>query len=269
MSYMPMFESWRIRHEGMAFDVMLDLGYGEDYPIRGKEWFFGVRIPLADRREDGLAHDTEAQRLDVVENRIRSFVKDRGGQYVGRRTGGNNRDLLFYLEARPRGLEDRIRASVGLEILFISRDDTAWQGYEQLLPSARDWRQIEDSKRIIELGLDETDPEEVFEILHRVETPLAKGAAALEGLFKKLELEEVTTTGEAPSFIVEGVQVGPLDPETIARVSFVLANKAPKARGEYLSWTAEPIKGPLTQAPENDDDLMSLLADLARKDAEI
>jgi hypothetical protein len=204
--------------------------------------------------------------LDVVENRIRAFARDRGGQYVGRRTGGNNRDLLFYMEERPKGLQDRIRASVGLETLFISRDDGSWQGYEQLLPSARDWRQIEESKRIVELGLDEVDPKDIYEVCHRVETPLAKGAKALEGLFKKLELEEVTTTGEAPSLIVEGLQVCPLDPEVISRVSFVLAGKAPKARGTYLSWSAEPIKGPLTAVPENDDDLMSLLADLARKD---
>lgn len=267
MDHMPMFESWRVRVEGMAFDIMLDLGHGEDYPVPDMSWFFGVRIPLVDRREDGLAHDTEAIRLDMVENRVRAFVRYREGHYVGRRTGANNRDLLFYMPERAGGLEDRIRASVGLEILFISRDDRNWQGYEQLLPNARDWRQIEDSKRLAELGLDECPPDEVYEIVHEVQSSLLKGAEALARLFEKLELDEVTISGDAPEIRVQGVQVATLDPELISRVSYVLASKAPKARGQYLGWTADPIKGPLTQTPDNDDDLMSLLTNLARQDS--
>jgi hypothetical protein len=266
MDHMPMFESWRVRVEGMAFEIMLDLGHGDEYPVPAMPWFFGVRLPLVDRREDGLAHDTEAIRLDMVENRIRGFVRDREGHYVGRRTGANNRDLLFYMSERARGLEDKIRASVGLELLFISRDDRKWQGYEQLLPNARDWRQIEDSKRLIELGLDECDPEDVYEIVHEVQTSVAKGANALAGLFEKLELDEITINGRAPEIKVEGIQIATLDPEQISRVSYILASKAPKARGEYLGWTAHPIKGPLKETPDNDDDLMSLLTDLARQD---
>jgi hypothetical protein len=264
MTYMPMFECWRVRMEAMAFDVMLDLGHGEDYPVANRHWFFGVRVPLADRREDGLAHDAEAVRLDMVENRIRALVRDREGLYVGRRTGANNRDLLFYMEERPRGLDDRIRASVGMEILFINRDDRDWQGYEQLLPSPRDWRQIEDSKRIAELGLDEASPEEVYEVVHEVVTSINKGAQALAGLFTKLELEEVHTEGDVPMISVKGSQFVTLEPELIARVSYVLANKSAKARGEYLGWTATPIKGAVTESPESDDDLLSLLAGLAR-----
>ena len=86
------------------------------------------------------------------------------------------------MKAKPRGLEDRIRVSVGTEILFISRDDRKWQAYGSMLPGASEWRQIEDRKldeAVLDLGAME---EALHEVVHRVQTPLPKGADALERL---------------------------------------------------------------------------------------
>lgn len=241
MPYSPMFERWRVDLDGHRYDILLDLGRGESYPLRSHPWFFGVRIPMADRKEDGTPPHTELIRLNAVENRIREFARARDGMYVGRRTGDGNRDLMFYFEVRPRGLEDRIRASVGLEILFISRADPRWQGYEQLLPSERDWRQIEDLKIVDALINADANPELAHRIEHVVETSSAKGAEALAKLFTKLELDDVTIDSEGPAITVSGIQIARLeDIEAITRVSFILENKAPKARGDYKGWTSNP-----------------------------
>ncbi len=241
MAYAPMYETWRIRAEdGYLYDIVLDLGRGEDYPLKTHPWFFAVRIPMADRKDSGLPTEGEAVRLDTVENRIREVLRGREAIYVGRRTGNSNRDLIFYLPERPRGVEDRLRASVGMETLFISRPDPKWEAYEQLLPGPREWRQIEDIKGVNALLNADADPERVHRVEHRVETTSAKGAEALAKLFEKLELKDVAVDKEPTGHVISGVQETPLLIDSIHRVSWILDSKAGKARGTYLGWTADP-----------------------------
>jgi hypothetical protein len=263
MAYTPMFESWRVRMNGRIFNLTLDLGRGEDYPLADKRWFFGVRVPMADKQENGLPGPDEARRLDVVENRIRAIVKERDGLYVGRRTGAFNRDLLFYTAARARECEDRIRGSVGLEILFISRSDPKWEGFEQLLPSAKDWQQIEEQKRIDELANQGVDIDCPHRVTYSIAVPIQQGAEALVRMMPKLDLADVEITGEEPNLIVTGCHIVPMDAEMIADVTWVLVNKSPKARGEYIGWEAESVTTELVESPETEEDLLSLLSDLA------
>lgn len=264
MSYTPLYEMWRSTVDDVPFDVVLDLGHFEDYPRRDLPWFFGVRIPMADKLESGLPPDTEATRLDVVENRIRDSLRQREAMYVGRRTGGANRDLMFYLDSRPRGIQDRIRASIGMEMLFISRADPEWQGYEQLLPSPQELRQIEDRRVVDELLDQGATAAAIHELYHRVQTSSPKGAEALRKLFMKLELLDVTIQGERPEIIVVGRQETALDVEAINRVAYILEDKAPKARGEYLGWRADPVQlaqpeGVIDEGDDGDDDDLDFL----------
>lgn len=240
MAYTPMFEMWRTTQGEMIFEILLDLGHGEDFPLRGHPWYFATRMPMTNRNAEGLPSDEEEERLNTVENRIREVAKSREGLYVGRRQGQGNRDLLFYFPRRPQGLEDRIRASMGTEILFISRDDSKWQAYEQLLPGPREWRRIEDGRIIARLLEENADVKVEHDVVHRVSTTIQKGAEALVGLFEKLELRDIATTGTKPNLIVSGVQKTALDPENLLKVSFVLESKADKAKGKYLGWTAVP-----------------------------
>lgn len=240
MAYTPMFELWRTTQGEMVFEILLDLGHGEDFPLRTHPWYFAARMPMTNRNADGLPTEEEEERLNTVENRLREVAKSREGLYVGRRQGQGNRDLLFYFPRRPNGLEDRVRASMGTEILFISRDDSKWQAYEQLLPGPRDWRRIEDQRIIAKLIEENADPKVEHEVVHRVTTTLTKGAEALVGLFEKLELQNIQTTGTRPNLIVSGVQKTALEPENLLKVSFVLESKAEKAKGKYLGWTAVP-----------------------------
>ena len=262
MAYAPMFEMWRTVQGGVPYDVVLDLGRGEDYPLVSHPWFFGVRIPMADREEDGAPPPTESARLDVVENRIREQVRNRDGMYVGRRTGGGNRDLAFYLPRKPLGIEERIRSSIGTELLFISRSDRKWEGYEQLLPTPRELRQIEDARALAELIFAGNDPEAPHTVGHRVSTSSKKGAMALAKLFAKLELNDVRVSGGRPEYMVFGSQLTLLDLEPIHRVSWILESKAPKARGVYLGWQAEPAAH-VELEPDEDAALGALLHALA------
>lgn len=240
MAYTPMYEMWRTTVGELIFEVLLDLGHGEDFPLKTHPWFFGVRIPMTNRNADGLPSEEEESRLNTVENRVREVGKQREGLYVGRRQGQGNRDLLLYFPRRPSGLEDRIRASMGTELMFISRDDARWQGYEQLLPGPREWRRIEDGRIIARLVEENADPSIEHEVVHRVATPIQKGAEALLGLFEKLELENAQITGQKPEFIVSGVQRTTLDPEALLKVTFILDSKSDKAKGKYMGWTAVP-----------------------------
>jgi len=236
-----MFERWQAEEDEFRFWILLDLGRLEEYPLDSHSWFFGVRIPMAEKSEDGLPSDLEERRLNAVENRIREKVRERDGIYVGRRTGGGNRDLLFYCEVKPRGLEERIRASIGMEILFISRPDPDWMGYEALLPSPRQYRQIEDWKTVDALLNAGAHPNATHQIEHRVSTSSPKGAQALAKLMEKLELDAIEVTGSKPDLVVTGLQMAALvDIEPINRVSYILENKSPKARGEYEGWSANP-----------------------------
>jgi hypothetical protein len=241
MAYAPMYEIWRTTVGEVVFEVALDLGHGEDYPLRTHPWFFGIRIPMTNKNADGLPSEEEAERLDAVENRIREVAKQREGIYVGRRQGQGNRDLLFYFPRRPTGLDERIRASMGTEILFISRDDSAWKGYEQLLPGPREWRRIEDGRIIAKLLEQNADAKAEHLVMHRVSTTIQKGAEALAELMKKLELSDIQVVGKKPDLIVVGVQKTSLDPENLLKVSFVLESKSDKAKGRYLGWIAEPV----------------------------
>lgn len=240
MAYTPMYEMWRVMVGEAPFEVLLDLGHGEDFPLRSHPWFFGIRIPMTNKNADGLPSEEEEERLNAVENRIREVTKQRDGIYVGRRQGQGNRDLLLYFPRRPTGLDDRIRASMGTELLFISRDDAGWKGYEQLLPGPREWRRIEDGRIIAKLLEQNSDPKAEHKVMHRVGTTITKGAEALVELMKKLELLDIETIGKKPDLIVVGTQRTTLDPENILKVSFVLESKADKAKGKYLGWVAEP-----------------------------
>lgn len=241
MAYAPMYEIWRTTVGETVFEVALDLGHGEDFPLRTHPWFFGVRIPMTNKNADGLPSEEEAERLDAVENRIREVAKQREGIYVGRRQGLGNRDLLLYFPKRPTGLDDRIRASMGTELLFISRDDAGWKGYEQLLPGPREWRRIEDGRIIAKLLEQNADAKAEHAVMHRVSTSIQKGAEALMELMKKLELDDIQTVGKKPDLVVCGVQKTALDPENLLKVTFILESKAEKARGKYLGWLAEPV----------------------------
>ncbi len=240
MAYTPMFEMWRTTQGEMIFEILLDLGHGEDFPLRTHPWYFATRMLMTNRNADGLPSEEEEERLNTVENRIREVAKSREGLYVGRRQGQGNRDLLFYFPRRPTGLEDRIRASMGTELLFISRDDAAWKGYEQLLPGPREWRRIEDGRLIAKLLEQNSDPKVEHNVVHRVATTIQKGAEALVGLFEKLELKDIAITGTKPNLVVTGVQKTALDAENLLKVTFVLESKADKAKGKYLGWIAEP-----------------------------
>ncbi|MBL8783764.1 MAG: DUF695 domain-containing protein [Deltaproteobacteria bacterium] len=241
MAYATMYELWRTTVGEAIFEVLLDLGHGEDFPLRTHPWFFGIRIPMTNKNADGLPSEEEEDRLNAVENRIREVAKSREGLYVGRRQGQGNRDLLFYFPKRPNGLDDRIRASMGTELLFISREDGAWKGYEALLPGPREWRRIEDSRIIATLLEKNSDPKAEHAVMHRVSTTIQKGAEALAELMKKLELSDVDIVGKKPDLIVVGVQKTALDADNILKVSFVLESKADKAKGKYLGWIAEPV----------------------------
>lgn len=237
MAYEPMYEIWRRIEAEAPYDLVLDLGHGEEYPLSTHPWFFGVRIPLTQADEEGLPIPEEAERLNLVENRIRESVKARDGMYVGRRTGSGARDLLFYVAAKPRGLEDRLRMTVGTDVLYISRPDPDWQGYESLLPEPREWRQMEDRRLLNTLLDDGLDPEVVHRLLHRVATTSAKGAQALKGLFEKLQLADCDVIGAGKKLTVVGVQQTILDLDAIHKVAWILESRSPKARGEYLGWS--------------------------------
>jgi hypothetical protein len=237
MAYAPMFELWRRVQDEAPYDLVLDLGHGEDYPLTSHPWFFGVRIPLTQAEESGLPIPEEAERLNLVENRIREAVKVRDGMYVGRCTGAGARDLLFYVPAKPRGLEDRLRITVGTDILYISRPDPDWQGYESLLPEPREWRQMEDRRMLQEVLDDGFAPDEEHTLQHCVTTSSAKGAAALKGLFEKLQLTECKVTKQGSQHTVLGNQQTVLDLEEIHKVAWILESRSPKARGEYLGWS--------------------------------
>lgn len=260
MSYLPMYEFWKTTIDDATFEMTLDLGHMEDYPLTSHPWFFGIRIPMANKSANGLPTEEETFRLNTVENRIRAVCKQRDGLYVGQRQGQGNRDLLIYFPRRPSGLDERIRASIGTELLFISRNDRQWQGYEQLLPQPENWRFIEDHQQISELLDMGANPLAIHAIEHQVSTPLKKGADALIKLFELLELEDIKVEGDKPHYTVSGIQHTTLDAEHIVQVSFVLDSRAPKAHGDYLGWTTDPIEsaepldieGALTE--EEDDD---------------
>lgn len=274
MTYMPMFEMWRRHEDGALYDIVLDLGWGEDYPLEDLPWFFSVRIPLVRKRENGLPDAEESARLDQVENRVREFVRNRNGLYVGRRTGAGNRDLVFYMPERPRGLDERIRASVGTDLRFIDRDDRGWKAYESLLPSVREWRQIEDLKTIRALENADADPAKEHRVEHTVRVPGPKAAQAVLRMFDKLELEDASTHGEAPEIRCVGVQRTRLELESVHRMSWRLQLNVPKAKGAYEGWTADPE---FIEEPEEDaeaesgggnDDLEAILEALASGDGE-
>ena len=127
--------------------------------------------------------------------------------------------------------------TVGTDILYISRPDPDWQGYESLLPEPREWRELED-RRVLQDLLDEgLDPEAEHRLIHRVATPSAKGAQALKGLFEKLSLVDCEVAGEGKKLTVVGVQECALDINEIHKVAWILESRAPKARGTYLGWT--------------------------------
>lgn len=240
MAYTPMYEMWRVTQGEMIFEILLDLGHGEDFPLRSHPWYFAMRMPMTNKNAEGLPSEEEEERLNTVENRIREVAKSREGLYVGRRQGQGNRDLIFYFPRRPQGLEDRVRASMGTEILFLSRQDPDWKAYEGLLPGPREWRRIEDGRIIAKLLEDNAEVTAEHDVIHRVQTSITKGAEALVGLFEKLELKDIATVGDKPKIIVTGIQKTTLDPEQILKVSFVLESKADKAKGKYLGWTATP-----------------------------
>ncbi|MGM0577048.1 MAG: DUF695 domain-containing protein [Myxococcota bacterium] len=240
MAYAPMFEMWSREEDDVSFDMVLDLGHGEDFPLSGHPWFFGVRIPMAETDDEGRPTEPELKRLDLVENRVREIVRDRDGLYVGRRTGGGARDLVFYMPDRPSATQDRVRASVGTDLLFIGREDPAWEAYEAMLPKAREWRQIEDRKGIQALLNADADPAKEHRIEHRIETSSRKGAEALVKLLEKMNFEEVGSHGKRPEIIVSGYQIAPLELEKIHKAAWILESKAPKAKGTYLGWNANP-----------------------------
>lgn len=259
MAYAAMFERWQSEADNFRFWVLLDLGRLEEYPLDTHGWFFGVRVPLAEKSEDGLPSEMEERRLNAVENRIREKVRERDGVYVGRRTGAGNRDILCYFEAKPRGLEERIRASIGMEILFMSRPDPDWEGFEAMLPSPKQYRQIDDWKTIDGLINAGANPNATHSIEHRVTTSSPKGAEALAALMGKLELDNVEVTGSKPELVVTGTLLASLiDIEPINRVSYILESKSPKARGQYEGWSANPEFEEVDETYGEEDDMPDL-----------
>jgi hypothetical protein len=260
MPYTPAYEMWRIEvrtaEKDAIFEVMLDLGHAQDYPLPNLPWFFGVRIPMTNCNANGQPAEEELTRLNTVENRIREVVRGREGTFVGRRQGLGNRDLLFYFERRPSGLDDRIRASVGMEILFISKADPQWQGYDQLLPDARGVRAIKDGHTIAELVGRNADPDREHAVVHTVQTSLQKAAEKLqEFMGEKLGLDDVTIEPMGRELVVSGTQRTPLDSIKIGEISYKLEQSAPKARAEYLGWTAMPVGDNVATGEDGDGDL--------------
>jgi hypothetical protein len=268
MPYTPAYEMWRtevrMADKEAIFEVMLDLGYAQDYPLSHLPWFFGVRIPMTNSNANGQPAEEELTRLNTVENRIREVVRGREGTFVGRRQGLGNRDLLFYFERRPSGLDDRIRASVGMEILFISKSDPQWQGYDQLLPDARGVRAIKDGHTINELLGRNADPEREHLVVHHVRTANPKAAEKLkEFLADKLGLEDVTIAPDGGEHRVSGTHRTPLDSLKIGEISYKLEQAAPKARADYLGWTADPVGDQVDTGDASDElDLDDLELDL-------
>ena len=129
--------------------------------------------------------------------------------------------------------------TVGTDILYISRPDPKWEGYESLLPEPREWREMEDRQLLQELLEDGVDPEEVQRLVHRVMTTSKKGAVALQGLFEKLGLEECAVVKEDSALVVSGVQSCVLSLDEVHKVAWILESRSPKARGEYLSWSLD------------------------------
>ena len=230
MAYAPM-GTRRLEGE-TPYDLVLDLGHGEDFEdpsmvLRGED-------PLTQVDEDGLPIPEEAERLNLVETASEKPSR-LDGMYVGRRTGAGARDLLLHVDAKPRGLEDRLRMTV-VQISPTPRPDPKWEGYESLLPEPESG-EMEDRQLLQELLEDGVEADEPS-IVHRVATTSKKGAVALPGLFEKLGLQECSIVKEEGALVVSGVQICEL-PDEIHKVAWILESRSPKARGEYRSWSLD------------------------------
>ncbi len=84
---------------------------------------------------------------------------------------------------------------------------------------------------------------------------------------QKLDLERVEITGKPPNITVTARHLAPLQADIICNVSWPLTKKSPKAKGLYDGWEPFDTSTALTETPETEEDLMTLLASLARSEA--
>ncbi len=196
-----MTEDWRVYPCSMGNSpatVAFDFGVHEDIDALPETV---VRLRVAFREPDpgGMPQSAEFAALNAVEDRVRSWMAERGGRQVGRVTVGGHSHLIYYAdvaEADIFALRHAVDTELGYALAWnVEKDSERIAYWRDLYPSVEDWRVMADFDIINQLHAAGVDISAPRHINH--------GALFLDG-------------GEATAFGEWAVAVGYDDVRTVA-----------------------------------------------------
>ena len=130
----------------------------------------GLRLAFRSQNAEGLPTEQEFDALTTVDEALEVFAESRGGAYVGRVSTGGVRHFRLYVEGAAAEVDTSVAAlgqRVGYHFDSYLEADPERSGYwNDLYPSAADWRVIKDAQVIQALAERGDDGTQVRRVEH-------------------------------------------------------------------------------------------------------
>ena len=234
--------------EHQAF-VFVDVGISESINTDAPNGLVTVRLAYRFPDANGLPTQDEFDPVKRIEDHLESFVKEAGDWYVGRVTVGGARVFFIYSSRDSDTWEEFLRGvadASGYELAVAFGADEEHRGYwDDLYPTADDWRVIRDLRLIEQFESTGDDGSQSRTIDHWVYVPDAEAASTFvawaksEGFTHHLESD---AKGDDDQYGVRLTHDGTLALFDITHRTIALSRKASELGGEYDGWEAPVMK---------------------------
>lgn len=245
-------ENWKsyfCNVNGKLASIALNLGLGEDAPLREKPWLLWVWVYLRQPRPDGLSDRSEFDTICAIEDELAKKLSS-GCQAVeaGRITTDGRREFYFY-GTDEKGFKKAVRAAMGgfREYKFDmgTQEELDWNQYRNVLfPSEEDMQRIANRDVLDTLEQHGDTLEAVRDVHHwiyfrRCEDRERYAARVLElGYTVEDQTEDLEQDRPYGLSITRDQSV---TPEKINEAVLELFRMAKEADAEYDGWEAQVI----------------------------
>ncbi len=249
--------------DGEAAIIGVDLSAVRELPGLGVPNLLRVQYVLREPDEDGLPGEEDERRIETVRAELSEWIRAAGGRFVGEVSAAGQHSWLFYMACGPQEAVElvhriglRLGVTLGAEMLPDARHEVF---FEELMPTAEEWRVHENALRLcglLEAGDDLSRPREVMHLamfenrgqaLAFMDWARRKGFATRILRWQGGDAAAETPLIDRPWLVEFSREMCP-QPAAIDEETRAITQAAAHLGGEYRGWRAAIVRAPQTVA---------------------
>jgi len=224
--------------------ITFNQGYAESADADARTNCLQIRVAFRNPTDYGLPTNEEFPALCALDESLDTAITAAGGVYVGRIAVGGHRYFYYYADGREQSftaLIDRAAEESGYRLQHLWEPDPDKKNYwDDLYPTADDWRVIKDLGVLEALGERGDNKDTSREVLHWAYFPSSESAEGFKSwvLAQSYKLIHVGPAdgGDGEDYLVQYSHSGTMSLGDITHHTIGSGRKARELGGRYDGW---------------------------------